>query len=212
MNTTIAEPVKREAHITDEERELVRRAKSRDEKALNQIWSDHGGYVYRQALKMLGNHEDAEDVAQDVEIKFFSAFESFRGEAALRTWFHSMTRNACLNFLMRKSRMRNVIIDNVFCANDERGFDETEYKDESADFLERLMSEEGKKKLIHTLGKMLTKLSLRHRQILVLHHIGNMSLETVAKMLGRRSGTMRSRHFCALRKARSVLKKYAKSA
>jgi RNA polymerase sigma-70 factor (ECF subfamily) len=66
--------------------------------------------VYRFALKRLGNHAEAEDVAQEVFLTVFNALESFEGNSTLLVWIFGITRNIT-NRRFRKARPRIESID-----------------------------------------------------------------------------------------------------
>jgi RNA polymerase sigma-70 factor (ECF subfamily) len=55
--------------------------------------------VYRVALRMLGNEEDAQDATQDAFVDAWRALPSFRGESSLETWVYRIITNRCLNLL-----------------------------------------------------------------------------------------------------------------
>jgi RNA polymerase sigma-70 factor, ECF subfamily len=53
---------------------------------------------------MLGSHQDAEDVLQEVSLRAWRGRPAFDGRSSLRTWLHRIAVNACLNELARKER------------------------------------------------------------------------------------------------------------
>ena len=63
--------------------------------------------VFATAVRLLGNREEAEDVAQMVFLKAFEQFETLDGNPAAGGWLRTVARNACLNHLSRyRSRWR----------------------------------------------------------------------------------------------------------
>jgi RNA polymerase sigma-70 factor (ECF subfamily) len=58
--------------------------------------------VYRLALKMLQNPQDAEDILQETFIKVYNALPNFEGRSSLSTWLYRITTNEALMFLRRK--------------------------------------------------------------------------------------------------------------
>lgn len=55
--------------------------------------------VYRVALRILGNKEDAQDATQEAFVQAWRALPSFRGESSLETWLYRIVTNRCLNLL-----------------------------------------------------------------------------------------------------------------
>lgn len=60
--------------------------------------------VYWLVRKMVIDHDDADDVTQEVFIKVFKSMETFREDSQLYTWIYRIATNECLSFLHRKKR------------------------------------------------------------------------------------------------------------
>ena len=60
--------------------------------------------VFRTAMGLLHNKEDAEEIAQDVFVKVYQSLSSYNGKAAFSTWLYRITVNTSLNFLRKKKR------------------------------------------------------------------------------------------------------------
>ncbi len=78
---------------------LVRAAQAHDVHAFEVLIRRHEGAVYRVALRMLGNPQDAEDAAQDALIQAWRALPSFRGASAFSSWLYRIVTNRCLTLL-----------------------------------------------------------------------------------------------------------------
>jgi RNA polymerase sigma-70 factor (ECF subfamily) len=70
----------------------------------------YSGQVYRLALKMLQNSQDAEDILQETFIKAYKALPNFEGRSSLSTWLYRIATNEALMFL-RKKRPMQVSVD-----------------------------------------------------------------------------------------------------
>lgn len=70
----------------------------------------YSGQVYRLALKMLQNPQDAEDILQETFIKAYKALPQFEGRSSLSTWLYRIATNEALMFL-RKKRPTQVSVD-----------------------------------------------------------------------------------------------------
>lgn len=62
----------------------------------------HSGQIYRLALKMLQNQQDAEDILQETFIKAYHALPQFESRSSLSTWLYRIATNEALMFLRRK--------------------------------------------------------------------------------------------------------------
>ncbi len=69
---------------------------------------EHSNFVYNVAFKMMGNPEDAEDVAQDAFLSAYRAFGRFRGESRATTWLYRITVNAAL-MRLRKTKLARTL-------------------------------------------------------------------------------------------------------
>jgi RNA polymerase sigma-70 factor (ECF subfamily) len=101
--------------VCDDDIELVGRARSGDDSALTELYRRHERRVYNLALRTLGNHWDAADVAQETFIKAFRNLDSFKGEARFGTWLHRIAVNAAYDHLRRHKPepMEAEIIDDL---------------------------------------------------------------------------------------------------
>ncbi len=72
------------------------------EQVFNQIVKDYSERLYWHVRRMVGSHEDADDLLQDIFLKIWTALPSFRGEAQLYTWVWRIATNETLNHLRRE--------------------------------------------------------------------------------------------------------------
>lgn len=72
--------------------------------AFNQLVRKYQSKVYWHVRKMVVDHDDADDLTQEVFIKVWKHLENFRQDAALFTWIYRIATNECLNFLSSKRR------------------------------------------------------------------------------------------------------------
>jgi RNA polymerase sigma-70 factor, ECF subfamily len=79
------------------ETRLIRRLRDRDERAFREMVDEYGDRVFNLTYRMLGNREEAEDLAQEVFITVFKSIDTFRGDSKLSTWLYRITANHCKN-------------------------------------------------------------------------------------------------------------------
>lgn len=80
--------------------------------AFNQLIRKYQERVYWHIRKMVIDHEDANDITQDVFIKAFKALSKFKGDSQLFTWLYRIATNECLNFLKKKNKRSFFSIQN----------------------------------------------------------------------------------------------------
>ncbi|MCK5802849.1 MAG: sigma-70 family RNA polymerase sigma factor [Lentisphaeria bacterium] len=185
-----------------EDRTLVERFKQGDETAFDRLVVKYSGKAYQIAYGVLGNREDAEEVAQDVFLRIHRALPKFRGDSEFTTWMYRIAMNLARNkYRWNKSRGShvNISIDAPIEGRDDGprpGIDLPE-KDLSPD--ERTALDELDKRAREELMN-LPELS---RQALVLRNIKELSYEAIAELLGCKLGTVKSR----IARAREELRK-----
>lgn len=86
----------------DDDLELVRRARARDEGAIRAIMQANNRKLYRIARGILRNDSEAEDVVQEAYVRAFTHLESFRGDSRLATWLARIAMNEALGRLRRQ--------------------------------------------------------------------------------------------------------------
>src|SRR3954451_8142736 len=95
------------AMTTLRERMLIRRLQQRDERAFAEVMRLYQHKVFNVVFRMVGNREEAEDVAQEVFVTVFKHIETFRGDAKLSTWLYRIATNHTRNrlkYLGRRAR------------------------------------------------------------------------------------------------------------
>lgn len=93
------------------DRELAARCRRGEAGAFEELYKRHGRRVYTVAYRMTGSAADAEDLTQDVFLRAHRRLDSYRGEAALGTWLHRLTVNACLDYARGKQGRRQRATD-----------------------------------------------------------------------------------------------------
>lgn len=91
--------------------------KASDRIAFAKLVDAHSEQIYRLALKMLGNEQDAEDVLQETFIKAFKNIHAFEGRSKLSTWLYRIAVNESL-MLLRKRKADFVELDAMLETDD----------------------------------------------------------------------------------------------
>lgn len=83
---------------------LVRECQNGDATAFGELVTRYKDRIYNVAYRFLGNHEDAQEVAQEVFIRAYDGIQGFRGRAKVYTWLYSIAGNLARNRLRDGSR------------------------------------------------------------------------------------------------------------
>jgi len=185
-------------HAEDER--LVALAQKGDAFAFDQLVGRHTSRLYGLVYHMTGNHEDTNDLLQEVWTKVFRSLAGFRGASRFTTWVHSIAVNMTINFLKRRSRRQTVSLD----AGVEEGG--------ASDALEGMLvsphtprTEAGISELQARLSEALGRLSAEHRAVVTMFDIQGIAHAEIGKILGVSEGTVRSRLFYAHRQLQGFL-------
>ena len=87
----------------DSDRRLARRAAAGDGRAFAALLERHYDRIYRIGARVLGDADDAADLAQDVCVALPARLASFRGESRFTTWLYRVVVNAAHDVLRRRA-------------------------------------------------------------------------------------------------------------
>jgi len=79
-----------------------------DNELFTRIVNKYGDKIYTVALHTVQNEVAAEDITQEVFIKIYKNYGSFRGDAKMSTWIYRITKNTCFNYLKREKKYREM--------------------------------------------------------------------------------------------------------
>jgi RNA polymerase sigma-70 factor (ECF subfamily) len=182
--------------------ELVARTKAGDAGAFDDLVRRYSPRVYGLVYHMTSNHEETNDLLQDVFLKAFRSINSFRGDSSFYTWIHTIAANMTINFLKKRNRRRGVSLDDV----DSHIENDPDYIEATAGSDPR--REANLSELQKRLNEAMQKLSHDHRAVVTMFDIQGMPHAEIAKILGISEGTVRSRLFYAHRQLQNYLEEF----
>jgi RNA polymerase sigma-70 factor (ECF subfamily) len=169
----------------------LRQCREGDPLAIERLVHAHQADVYRLALSILDDPDEAEDAAQEVFVSALRSLDSFRGDASLKTWLFSITINLCRSRYRRdqsRGRLRQ-ILQSLF-RSDQTG-PESEAIQHEAD---------------SALWQAVRALDEKHRIPVILRYYHDLPIDEIAEMLGVPIGTVHSRLNHARERLRTQLK------
>ena len=181
------------------EKEVIECCKAGDEEAFSKLVLRYQKKVFNIAYRMLGNVEEAKDLAQEVFISVYESIKDLREESKFEPWLTQVTLNHCRNqwkYLKRRHYFTSDSLDDPI---------ETENGDiprsipSSADNPE---SHYEKKMIQQVVQRGLLKLKEDQRELLVLRDLQGFSYEEIGKLFHLPEGTIKSK----LHRARMDLK------
>jgi RNA polymerase sigma-70 factor (ECF subfamily) len=189
----------------DEDQQLVARTQEGDASAFDQLVVKYTPRLYGLVYNMTSNHEDTNDLLQDIFSKAYKAIRGFRGKSSFYTWIHSIAVNMTLNFLKKRGRRFQLSLDDVDASvqNDKEFLEATA---STSPVREADLSELQKR-----LNEAMMKLSDEHRAVVTMFHIQGMPHAEISKILRVSEGTVRSRLFYANRQLQNYLDEFRKN-
>ncbi len=174
--------------------ELVKQINNGNQQAFTELIQRYQHKVYNSTYRILGNHEDALDMAQESFIRVYKSIGKFKGNSSFSTWLFRITTNICRDEL--RKRQRNLKTDSFSQAKDQK---KTLKNLEEIDNPEKItMSNE----LNATIQKKIDQLPSKQKTVFVLREFEGLSYKEIAEVLEISIGTVKSR----LSRARIVMR------
>jgi RNA polymerase sigma-70 factor, ECF subfamily len=180
-------------HRNSDEAALVRRVQARDEIAFREIVERYQAKVFSIIYGILRNHNDAEDIAQQVFSKIYFSIQNFDFRSSLLTWIYKITVNECYDYL-RKKRVRKLVYESDFSEEDAQRMQNTEAATDQTPAVDTQLA---RKDLV---VKLLARLSAEDRSLLMLKEVEGHSVEELAQMTGMNENTIKVKLFRARQK------------
>ena len=180
-------------HRNTEEAALVRRIQANDEIAFREIVERYQAKVFSIIFGILRNHNDAEDIAQQVFAKIYFSIKNFDFRSSLLTWIYKITVNECYDYL-RKKRVRKLVYESDFSEEDALRMENNESASEQSTPIDTRLSQRD------FLMKLLEKLSADDRSLLMLKEVEGHSVDELSQMTGMNENTIKVKLFRARQK------------
>lgn len=170
----------------EEDIHLVHRCLQGDTEAFAGLIDKYQKVVFNLALRLSGDFDDAEDVAQTVFVKAYEKLGTFNPQYAFFSWIYKMTVNESLNLIASRKQTTPLT----------ESLPSPAYLPD-----ERLMQDE----MQNELGKAIAELPIDQRAILVLRHFADLSYRELGFIFDIAEKTVKSRLYCAREQLREIL-------
>ena len=170
---------------------LIERIKQGDAAAYNDIVSRYYDRIFARVSQLLKNKQDAEEVTQDAFIRAHRGLENFRGDSSFSTWLYQIATNLAHNrywYWFRRKRDQSISLDQPL-------------SDDSETTLENIMPAEGQspaeaavnQEFVDEVSARMQQLGEKHKEVLLLRNVKNLSYDEIADELQISVGTVKSR-------------------
>ncbi len=159
------------------------------EERLSRLFEENFDQIMRYVASRVSNFADAEDLAGEVFVKATESIDKYKERGApIQAWLFKIAHNLVIDYQRRKKKIQFVPIDGMQAADDQ----------DVAKLAEGMVE-------YHRVIKVLDKLTDDQRRVIELRFLGELTSEETAKVMGKKSGTIRQVQMIALEKIRKLL-------
>jgi len=163
--------------------------KTRNE-AFNLLLQKYQQKIYWHVRRMVVNHDDADDLVQDVFVKIWKNLPGFRSDAQLYTWMYRIATNECITFLNKKKQKNNIPLDDVSYELAESLADSTYLSGDKVQL---------------KLQQALVTLPDKQRLVFNMKYYDDMKYEEISEVLGTSVGALKASFHLAVKKIEAHL-------
>ncbi|TVQ07688.1 MAG: sigma-70 family RNA polymerase sigma factor [Bacteroidetes bacterium] len=178
-------------HYTDEQLlELIQESDNPDY-GFNLLVRKHQEKLYWHIRRLVIDHEDSNDILQDVFVKVWKALDSFRGDSGLYTWLYRIATNEALSFL-KKKKLRFFL----------------PWQDVENVLMEKIETDSGftGNEIQRKLQKAIIRLPEKQRVVFNLRYYDEMKYEEMSKVLDTSVGALKASYHHAVKKIEDYVK------
>jgi len=182
---------------------LVRRFATGDESAFTEIVSRYRSRIHALTVNLLRNAADAEEITQDTFIRAYRGLSRFRGDSSLSTWLYRIALNLARNrywYFFRRRRHSWISLERPLADGSEATFADIVAAEGPDPAQETAASE-----FTALVASCMERLDRKHREILTMRNVLDLSYEEIARALGINVGTVKSRIARARENLRTLL-------
>jgi RNA polymerase sigma-70 factor (ECF subfamily) len=173
--------------------ELVDRFRKGEESAFNEIANRYKERIYWTARRFVNDHQDADDIVQQVLWKAYEGLKHFRSDSGVFTWLYRIAVNTSLN-AVRKNKVRELL-----------RFDElVETESPESERPDEVLEQEEERSLIE---EAVGRLPEKQRSVFVLRYYEQLSYDEIAAILKTSVGGLKANYFHAVKKIEEHVKR-----
>ena len=173
------------------DREIIQLQRSCEyERAFNAVVENYSERLYWHVRRFLCNHEDTDDLLQEIFIKIWKALPGFRGDSQIYTWVYRIATNETLNYL-RKQKFISLIEFETPSERLIKRIDEDPYF--NGDAMQR------------ELHKAIQKLPEKQKIVFNMRYFDEMKYEDISEITGTSVGALKASYHHAYNKVKAEL-------
>lgn len=176
--------------MTEEEILINFKANIEKEKAFSALMDLYKKRLYWHIRRMVIDHEDTNDVLQNVFIKVWKNLDNFRGEAGLYTWLYRIASNETFTFLKREKKRKTLSLS-----------------DDEFDLSNSIKADRhfNPAKIEWKMQLAIQKLPTKQKEVFSLRYYDEMPYAEIAKLLDTSEGALKASYHHAIKKIQEYL-------
>lgn len=174
-------------NLPSDDNNLVERLRQPEScrQAFNEVIRLYNKPLYHQIRRLVGSHEDTDDLLQNTFLKAWQNLEYFRGDARLSTWLYKIAVNEALSFLSRERKRRGMSLDDQESALVNQIEADTDMDGDNATKL---------------LRQAVATLPEKQRLVFNMKYYDDMKYEDISQILGTSVGALKASYHLAVKK------------
>ncbi|MFD2742544.1 MULTISPECIES: RNA polymerase sigma factor [Sphingobacterium] len=156
------------------------------EEAFNLLLNKYQQKIYWHVRRMVIDHDDADDVVQDVFVKVWRNLEKFREDSQLYTWLYRIATNECITFLNKKKQKQHVSLDE----------EDSSYLSSTLTASSYFNGDAAQMKL----QQALLKLPEKQRLVFNMKYFEDLKYEEISEIVGTSVGALKASYHLAVKK------------
>ena len=191
----------RRANRSDEENLLVKYRDGNDQ-AFDKIIKDYGNQLYNFILRLVGNHESAEDIFQETFVRVLRNIDRYKPSAKLLTWLIQIAKNLCYDHFKKESLRAHQSLS-IEIGSEEYTLDSI-IEDSNQPPPQDLMILAEDRKLVR---EAIEKLSTKKKEVILLRIYESLPYRDISEITGDPEGTLKYRVYEAVREIAAYIEK-----
>lgn len=180
----------------NDDQKLIQQAKRGDRTAFAALVDEYRNKIFGYLLRMVGNREDALDLAQETFLRVYSNLDSFNVGQPFKPWLYRIATNLAIDHLRRD---RDLISLDAPLHNEEN------WHLQLADDKPGPVEQQEQVELARYLARLIADLPENYRSVILLRHGHDLSYQEIAETLGVPVSTVKTRLFRAREALRQKL-------
>jgi len=181
-------------NVKTDDYELIKDFLTGNEQSFNLLARRYQEKIYWHARRMLGDHDDAHEIVQQVLLVMHKKLNTFNFGSSLYTWIYRITATRSLN-LIKKNKLRRILSFSSDESIENYGYE---------NIIEGIESQE----LFRKMENILMSLPVKQREAFIMRNYDELSYEEISSVTGKSVGALKANYFHAFQKIKERMSDY----